>query len=243
MDLIVAIDIIDGNLVRLTKGAYEARQTYGLDPVEVAKEVEGVGLSRLHLVDLDGAKAGKMQNLKVLEAIANTTSLFIDVGGGIRTEEDLASAFDAGAAMANLGSIAVKEPEVVYGWIKAYGPERLILAADSQDGMVKSGGWLKESTLTLEALIDAYLTQGLVHVTATDINRDGMLSGPSTDLYRSLMKGRPSMRLIASGGVSSLDDLVALGQMGLSGAIIGKALYAGRFSLTDLGVLQEQLYG
>jgi phosphoribosylformimino-5-aminoimidazole carboxamide ribotide isomerase len=243
MDLIVAIDIIDGNLVRLTKGAYETRQTYGLDPVEVAKEVEGVGLSRLHLVDLDGAKAGKMQNLKVLEAIANTTSLFIDVGGGIRTEEDLASAFDAGAAMANLGSIAVKEPEVVYGWIKAYGPERLILAADSQDGMDKSGGWLKESTLTLEALIDAYLTQGLVHVTATDINRDGMLSGPSTDLYRSLMKGRPSMRLIASGGVSSLDDLVALGQMGLSGAIIGKALYAGRFSLTDLGVLQEQLYG
>ncbi len=243
MDLIVAIDIIDGQLVRLSQGAYETREAYGLDPLEVAKGVEGAGLTRLHLVDLDGAKAGEIKNLKVLEEIAGKTSLIVDVGGGIRTTADLDSVFSAGAAMANLGSVAVKERELVFTWLEQYTAERLILAADSQDGMVKSGGWLKESSLTVEALIDAYLEAGLVHVTATDIRRDGMLSGPSFDLYRCLMEGRPAMRLVASGGVSSLDDLRRLAAQGLSGAIIGKALYEGRFSLSDLGVLQEQLYG
>ena len=243
MDLIVAIDIIDGQLVRLSQGAYETREAYGLDPVEVAKGVEGAGLSRLHLVDLDGAKAGKITNLKVLEAIASKTMLTIDVGGGIRSSADLDSVFSAGAAMANLGSIAVEEPDLVFGWLEHYGADRLILAADSQDGMVKSGGWLQESSMTVEALIDAYLKAGLVHVTATDIRRDGMLSGPSFDLYRTLMEGRPTMRLVASGGVSCLDDLSKLAALGLSGAIIGKALYEGRFSLADLKIVQEQLYG
>lgn len=243
MDLIVAIDIIDGQLVRLSQGAYETREAYGLDPVEVAKGVEGVGLTRLHLVDLDGAKEGAVKNLKVLEAIASQTTLTVDVGGGIRTSADLDSVFSAGAAMANLGSVAVKAPDLVFTWLEQYTADRLILAADSRDGMVKSGGWLKESALSVEDLIDAYLERGLVHVTATDISRDGMLNGPSFALYRSLMEGRRAMRLVASGGVSSLDDLRQLAAQGLSGAIIGKALYAGHLSLSALGALQEQLYG
>ncbi len=243
MDLIVAIDIIDGQPVRLSQGAYETKEAYGLDPVAVAKAVEGAGLSRLHLVDLDGAKAGKPKNLSVLEAIASKTTLTVDVGGGIRTAEDLDSVFNAGAAMANLGSIAVEASDLVFTWLERYGSDRLILAADSRDGVVKSRGWLDESSLTVEALIDAYLSRGLLHVTATDISRDGMLSGPSFDLYRTLMQGRPTMRLVASGGVSSLDDLRQLAALGLRGAIIGKAYYEGRFSLADLGILQEQLYG
>jgi phosphoribosylformimino-5-aminoimidazole carboxamide ribotide isomerase len=243
MDLIVAIDLIAGRLVRLSKGAYETVQSYSLDPVEVAKAVDGVGLKRLHLVDLDGAKAGRPINLAILERIARETTLSVDVGGGIRTSEDLSSVFSAGAVMANLGSVAVKEPDLVGEWIAHYGPSALILAADSQDGVVKSGGWLEASELTIEAFVDHYLAKGLVNVTATDINCDGMLTGPSFNLYRRLMEGRPAMRLVASGGVSSLDDLTKLGAMGLSGAIIGKALYENRFTLADLGTLQEQLYG
>lgn len=243
MDLIVAIDIIDGQVVRLSKGAYETQRSYGLDPVEVAKAVEGAGLRRLHLVDLDGAKAGRPINVAILQAIAKATNLTIDVGGGIRTSEDLAQVFDSGAAMANLGSVAVQEMELVGAWIEEYTPQRLILAADSHDGMVKSGGWLKASDLGIEAFIDHYLQRGLVNVTATDIACDGMLSGPSYDLYRRLMQNRPSLRLTASGGVSSLEDLSTLATMGLCGAIIGKALYEKRFSIVDLGRLQEQLYG
>ncbi|NMA22375.1 MAG: 1-(5-phosphoribosyl)-5-[(5-phosphoribosylamino)methylideneamino] imidazole-4-carboxamide isomerase [Spirochaetales bacterium] len=243
MDLIVAIDLIDGELVRLSKGAYETKRVYAKDPVEVAKAVEGVGLKRLHLVDLDGAKAGKPINLPVLERIARETALIVDVGGGIRDDEDIAAVFDAGAAMANLGSVAVHAPSLVHGWIDQYGADRLILAADSQDGMIKSGGWIDESTLSLDAFIDSYRRRGLLRVTATDINRDGMLSGPAFELYRRLLEKFEDLVLVASGGVSSLEDLIKLSDLRLDGAIIGKALYEGRFTLEEVGKLQERLNG
>lgn len=243
MDLIVAIDIIDGEVVRLNKGVFETKRVYSSRPVEVAQSIEGVGLTSLHLIDLDGAKTGRVVNLTVLEEIAKATDLVIDVGGGIRSEEDLRRVFDAGAAKANLGSVAVTDRERVASWIAQWGAERFILAADAQDGLIKSGGWLEGSSLTLENFIDSYLELGLVQVACTDINRDGMLSGPAFGLYRSLLESRPILKLVASGGVSSLEDLTKLSTMGLTGAIIGKALYEGRFTLEDLGRLQEDING
>lgn len=243
MDIIVAIDLIDGELVRLTKGAYETKQVYSSDPVAIAKEVEAAGLQYLHVVDLDGAKAGCPMNLSTIERIARETSLVVDVGGGIRSTEDLRQLFDAGAAVANLGAVAVNNPSLVHSWIAEYGPERFILAADSQDGLIKSGGWLDASSITLEAFIESYLAVGLVQVTATDINRDGMLSGPAVELYRTLLERYPELLLVASGGVSSLADLYELATLPLHGAIVGRALYEGRFTIADLGALQEELDG
>lgn len=243
MDIIVAIDLIDGELVRLTKGAYETKQVYSSDPVTIAKEVESAGLQHLHVVDLDGAKAGRPVNLSTIERIARETSLVVDVGGGIRSTEDLEQLFDAGAAVANLGAVAVNNPSLVHSWIAEYGPERFILAADSQDGLIKSGGWLDASSITLEAFIESYLAVGLVQVTATDINRDGMLSGPAVQLYRTLLGRYAELLLVASGGVSSLADLHELATLPLRGAIVGRALYEGRFTIADLGALQEELNG
>lgn len=240
MLLIPAIDIIDGSAVRLSQGLYESKKVYASDPLEVAKQFEDAGIKRLHLVDLDGAKGTGIVNLPILERLASHTSLVIDFGGGIKRTEDLQAAFDAGASMVTCGSIAVKDPDLVRTWIKGFGSNRLILGADARDGRIQSGGWLESSNLEVDAFIDAYHNDGLDMVICTDISKDGMLQGPSLELYKRLLGSRPSLKLIASGGVASLRDLKALKEEGLYGAIIGKALYEGRISLDELRRFGEE---
>ncbi len=239
MQLIPAIDIIEGSAVRLSQGLYDSKKVYAADPLEVAKQFEAAGIKRLHLVDLDGAKGKGIVNLSVLERLAGRTSLVIDFGGGIKRTEDLLAAFDAGASMVTCGSIAVKQPLLVRSWIGRFGKERLILGADARDGMIHSSGWLESSNLELGAFIDSYLPEGLDTVICTDISKDGMLQGPSLDVYKQLLDTRPTLKLIASGGIASLQDLCLLKQAGLYGAIIGKALYEGRISLEELARFGE----
>lgn len=239
MDLIPAIDIIEGELVRLSQGSYDRKTVYFSDPLEMAKRFEDHNLKRLHLVDLDGAKGKGIVNLKVLERIASHTSLVIDFGGGIKHTQDLVSAFDAGASMVTCGSVAVKNPELVLSWLQTYGADRLILGADAKDGLIQSSGWMESSSQEIGPFIDYYLAQGLSTVICTDIAKDGMLGGPSFPLYQQLLQTRPALRLIASGGVSSLEDLVRLKELGLGGAVIGKAMYEGAISLADLARFGE----
>ncbi|MEM6642120.1 MAG: 1-(5-phosphoribosyl)-5-[(5-phosphoribosylamino)methylideneamino]imidazole-4-carboxamide isomerase [Bacteroidota bacterium] len=234
MRLIPAIDIIEGKCVRLTKGDYSTKKIYNEDPLEVAMKFEDAGLSYLHLVDLDGAKAKHIVNWKVLEKLANKTALQIDFGGGLKSDEDLRIAFESGAKQITGGSIAVKEPALFEKWIMAYGPEKIILGADTSDGKISVSGWQESSDQELDQFISEYQNKGIQYVICTDISKDGMLEGPSIDLYQSILEKNPDLKLIASGGVSSMEDLENLSENGLEGAIIGKAIYEGKVSLQEL---------
>ena len=234
MRIIPAIDIIDGKCVRLSQGDYNAKQVYANDPLDMARKFEDAGLKHLHLVDLDGARSGGIVNSNILEKITSQTDLIVDFGGGVKTEKDLRTALSAGAHQVTCGSVAVKKPELVQYWIEHYGPNKLILGADVKDGMVAVHGWQEKTTLSVQDLIHSYLAQGMDYVICTDIATDGMLKGPNFDLYRSLLDTFPHIHLIASGGISSIQDIHQLAEMGIEGAIIGKAIYEGRISLEDL---------
>lgn len=241
MVIIPAIDIIDGQCVRLVKGDYGKKTVYGSDPVAVAKEFEHHGIRRLHLVDLDGARAGHIVNAKVLASIAEQTDLVIDFGGGVKRDEDIELAFSCGAAMVTGGSIAVKDPERMCAWLARWGADRIILGADTKEGRIAVQGWTEIAEAGVEEFILSYLRKGIRKVICTDISKDGMLGGSSLDLYRDLRlsaveAGFSDLELIASGGVSSLEELNVLSQAGLSGAIVGKAIYEGAISLEDLAV-------
>lgn len=233
MRIITAIDIIDGKCVRLTKGNYSTQVTYSDNPLEMAKMFEDNGIEYLHLVDLDGAKSQHIVNHKVLYDIANGTSLKIDFGGGIKSDEDARIAFDNGATQITGGSVAVEQPELFMQWLQRYGAERVILGADSNNRMVATHGWLRESEVDVIDFILEYEQRGVKYVICTDIAKDGMLQGASEDLYREIIS-KSDVHLIASGGVASVDDLTRLKEMGCEGAIVGKAIYEGRISMDDL---------
>lgn len=233
MRIIPAIDIIDGKCVRLSKGDYETKKIYNENPVEVAKEFEDFGIQYLHLVDLDGAKAKKIINQKVIENIAKNTNLIIDFRGGIRSEEDLQKAFDSGAKKVTLGSVAVVNPELCLDWLEKFGAEKLILGADCLDRKIKTSGWLENSETDVVDFIKEYQKKGFREVVCTDISKDGMLQGPSTALYQEILENS-TIELIASGGISNIEDVQKMKEIGCAGTIIGKAIYEGRISLEDL---------
>ncbi|WP_346883139.1 1-(5-phosphoribosyl)-5-[(5-phosphoribosylamino)methylideneamino]imidazole-4-carboxamide isomerase [uncultured Algibacter sp.] len=240
MRIIPAIDIIDGKCVRLTKGDYGTKKIYSESPLEIAKTFEGSGIEYLHLVDLDGAKAQHIVNYKVLEQIASKTKLKIDFGGGLKTNEDLHIAFNSGARQITGGSIAVKNPDVFEGWISKYGGNKIILGADSDAGKVSISGWMEQSNEDVIPFIKAYQKKGIQYVICTDISKDGMLEGPSVDLYKDIISdcsnssSDQSIKLIASGGISHIDELPILKALGCEGVIIGKAIYENRISLFEL---------
>ncbi|NNE56156.1 MAG: 1-(5-phosphoribosyl)-5-[(5-phosphoribosylamino)methylideneamino]imidazole-4-carboxamide isomerase, partial [Flavobacteriales bacterium] len=227
MKIIPAIDLIDGKCVRLTQGDYAQQKTYSDDPVEVAKAFEDHGIKYLHVVDLDGARSKGMVNAAVLERIASSTSLEIDFGGGIKSDRDIQLAYDSGASKVTVGSIAVTEPQKVEEWIQRYGADKIILGADCKDQKIATHGWQRSSDLDVIAFIENYSGKGLTQVICTDINKDGMLAGPSFSLYRSILS-KVNVQLIASGGVKTTQDLFDLKDLGCSGAIVGKAFYEGR---------------
>ena len=234
IELIPAIDIIDGKCVRLSKGEYDSKKVYNENPLEVAKEFEANGLKRLHVVDLDGAASKHIVNYRTLEQLAGHTSLTIDFGGGIKTDDDLHIAFDSGAQMVTLGSIAIKNPELFERWLKTYGNERIILGADAKNGKIAVSGWKEESETELMDFLARYITKGISKVLCTDISRDGMMEGPATDLYREIMQAHPDIHLIASGGVSNIDDIYRLDEAGIPAVVFGKAIYEGRIRLKEL---------
>lgn len=234
IELIPAIDVIDGKCVRLSQGDYQSKKVYNENPVEVAKMFEAHGIHRLHVVDLDGAASKHVVNYKILEALAEQTSLVIDFGGGIKSDEDLHIAFESGAQMVTLGSIAVKEPDTFNRWMKVYGSERIILGADAKDGKIAVNGWLECSRLELMPFLDDYIKKGVAKVLCTDISRDGMLNGPSLELYKQIMEAHPDLHLIASGGISGMKDIEALNEAGIPAVVFGKAFYEGRITLQDL---------
>ena len=235
MRIIPAIDIIDGKCVRLSKGDYNTKKIYNENPLEVAKEFEDSGIQYLHLVDLDGAKASQIINYKVLEQIASKTNLKIDFGGGLKSNDDLKIAFDSGASQITGGSIAVKNPELFKEWISTYGSKKIILGADANKGKIAISGWLEESDQEVVSFIKNYQKSGIEYVISTDIAKDGMLQGPSFELYESILKESDSgLKLIASGGISEFDELPKLANLGCEGVIIGKAIYENRISLQQL---------
>ena len=234
MEIIPAIDIIDGKCVRLTQGDYAQKTIYNEDPLEVAKAFEDAGLKRLHLVDLDGAKAGAVQNWKVLESIASNTGMVIDFGGGIKKEEDLQIVFDSGAALATIGSLAVKNETVFVEWLNKFGAGKFLLGADVKEEKIAIGGWLETTEIDIYDFIGKYISHGVVQVFCTDVSKDGKLEGPSTELYERIIIKYPRLHFIASGGVSSLEDLKALKNIGCAGAIVGKAIYENRITLDQL---------
>lgn len=233
MRVIPAIDIINGKCVRLTKGDYSTKIIYNENPLEVAKEFEGSGINYLHLVDLDGAKSQHIVNYKVLEMICTKTTLKVDFGGGLKSNEDLKIAFDSGANQITGGSIAVKEPQVFTNWLTTYGADKIILGADCKDRMVATSGWFETSDIDVVDFIKQYQKKGVASVIATDISKDGMLQGASEELYKEIIS-KTTINLIASGGVSSIDDVFRLKEIGCEGVIIGKALYEGKIKLTQL---------
>jgi phosphoribosylformimino-5-aminoimidazole carboxamide ribotide isomerase len=237
--VIPAIDLIGGKCVRLSQGDYAQQKVYRDDPVEVAKEFEAAGIRRLHVVDLDGAKAGKVMNLPVLERITKATSLEVDFGGGIKTDAEVKRVIGAGVTFVTVGSIAVKSPETLARWIDEFGAEKFFLGADVREGKIAVSGWLEQTDVDLVEFIRAHLLKGLSHVFCTDISRDGLLEGPSLALYKNLLAQHPRLRLVASGGVSSLDDIRALDEIGCDGVIVGKAIYEGRISLNELSTLTQ----
>jgi phosphoribosylformimino-5-aminoimidazole carboxamide ribotide isomerase len=234
MEIIPAIDIIGGKCVRLTKGDYEQKKVYNEDPVEVAKEFEDAGLQQLHLVDLDGAKAGEVKNWKVLEQIASKTRLIIDFSGGISTRKSVSICFDSGAAFAAIGSIAVKDEKTLTEWLIEFGVHKFIIGADVKDEKLAIKGWTETTDMTVFDLIENYKTKGVKQFFCTDINKDGLLQGTAVNLYKKILNLHPSIDLIASGGVTSIDDLFKLRETGCSGAIVGKAFYEKKILLTDL---------
>lgn len=235
MRIIPAIDIIDGKCVRLSKGDYNTKKIYNESPLEVAKQFEDSGIEYLHLVDLDGAKASQIINYNVLDQIASKTNLKIDFGGGLKSNDDLKIAFDSGANQVTGGSIAVKNPELFKEWITTYGSDKIILGADANDGKIAISGWLEESDQEVISFIQEYQKNGIEYVISTDIAKDGMLDGPSFQLYDSILKDTNSnLKLIASGGISTFDELPKLAELGCEGVIIGKAIYENRISLKQL---------
>ena len=234
MRIIPAIDIIDGKCVRLSQGDYNTSKIYNENPLEVAKEFADHGIEYLHLVDLDGAKSKHIVNHKVLEKIASGTNLKIDFGGGLKSDEDLRIAFECGAGQITGGSIAVKEPEIFFSWLEKFGSEKIILGADAKNKKIAVSGWTEESGEDLLPFIKQYSEKGAEYGICTDISKDGMLSGPSLDLYREILEENEGLKLIASGGVATFGDLPKLLEVGCEGAIIGKAIYEGKISLKQL---------
>ena len=235
IEIIPAIDILDGKCVRLSQGDYDRKTIYNEDPLEVAKLFEAYGLQRLHLVDLDGARAHHIVNHKVLERIALHTTLTIDFGGGLKSDMDLDIAFESGADMITGGSIAVKSPAVMHRWIETYGSDRIILGADAIDGKIAVSGWTEDSGLDLFQFIEHWKGKGINKVISTDISRDGMLTGPAIALYQEILAKIPGIYLIASGGVGSLQDLLDLEKSGVPSVIVGKAIYEGKITLEEIG--------
>ena len=234
IELIPAIDIIDGKCVRLSQGDYDTKKVYNENPLEVAKEFEANGIRRLHVVDLDGAKSKHVVNYRTLEMIATRTSLVIDFGGGIKTDEDMLIAFENGAQMVTLGSVAVKNPDLFKKWLIQYGAEKIILGADAKNKRIAVSGWMEDSSRELIPFLRDYTKEGIYKVLCTDISKDGMLQGPSIELYKEITKEFPEMHLIASGGVSCLQDIIALEEAGIPAVVFGKALYEGRITMKDL---------
>jgi phosphoribosylformimino-5-aminoimidazole carboxamide ribotide isomerase len=234
MDIIPAIDLIDGKCVRLSQGDYDRKTVYNENPLEVARMFEDHGIKRLHLVDLDGAKAHHIVNHQVLETIATKTRLVIDFGGGLKTDDDLRIAFECGAQMITGGSIAVKSPEVFESWIQQFGASSIILGADVKDEKIAVTGWTEDTDLKLLPFLENYVNKGISKVICTDIAKDGMLQGASVELYKKVLTAFPDMYLVASGGVSNIKDLEVLAEAGLPAVIFGKAIYEGRIALKDL---------
>lgn len=234
MEIIPAIDLIDGKCVRLTQGDYSQKTIYNENPLEVALAFEGVGITRLHLVDLDGAKAGRVINYKTVEQIASKTKLIIDFGGGIKTNDDIEAVFNYGASMASIGSIAVKNKALMQSWIETYGSNKLFLGADVKENFIAISGWLEMTRISLFDFLEAYTNLGIDQVFCTDISKDGLLQGPATELYKTILHTFPALRLTASGGISNINDLQELKQAGCYGAIIGKAIYENKITLEQL---------
>jgi phosphoribosylformimino-5-aminoimidazole carboxamide ribotide isomerase len=234
MRIIPAIDIIDGKCVRLSKGDYSTKKIYNENPLEVAKAFEDHGIKHLHLVDLDGAKSKHIVNYKVLEQISAKTNLLIDFGGGLKSNEDINIAFESGASQITGGSIAVTTPETFKSWLVKYGSNKIILGADAVDEKIAISGWQESSELSLLPFIKAYINEGVSYVICTDISKDGMLEGPATELYEKIIQANPTVKLIASGGISTLDELPVLAAIGCEGTIIGKAIYEGKIHLKQL---------
>ena len=234
IEIIPAIDIIDGKCVRLSQGDYEQKKVYNENPLEVAKMFESVGIKRLHLVDLDGAKAKHIVNYKVLERIATNTTLTIDFGGGLKSDDDLRIAFECGAKMVTGGSVAVKDRETFLSWIAKFGSDRIILGADVKDKKIAVGGWLETTNLELFPFVEKYKEEGINKIICTDISKDGMLVGPSIELYKEILQEFPDLYLIASGGVSSMNDIEQLQEANVPAVITGKAIYEGKIKLNEL---------
>lgn len=234
IEIIPAIDIIEGKCVRLSQGDYAQKTIYNENPLEVAKEFEDAGITRLHLVDLDGAKSHRIINHTVLERIATHTNLIIDFGGGLKRDEDVKTAFDCGASMITGGSIAVKNPEIFYNWIQTYGSDKIILGADVHGQNIAVSGWLESTEISLWDFLKDYTQKGIRKVICTDISKDGMLQGPNVDLYTSISSQHPEVYCIASGGVACMDDIITLNNAGIDAVITGKALYEGKISLSDI---------
>ena len=234
MYIIPAIDIIEGKCVRLTQGDYAQKKIYNENPLEIAKQFEDAGLQRLHLVDLDGAKAGRIINYKILETLSSKTNLHIDFGGGLKSDDDLKVAFECGAQQVTGGTIAVKNRETFLNWINTFGAEKIILGADVKDEKLAVGGWIETSDIWLKDFLQDYVNQGIKYCICTDISKDGLLRGSSNELYERLLSDFKDLQLIASGGVTDMSDLEKLKEIGCFGAIIGKAIYEGRISLKDL---------
>jgi phosphoribosylformimino-5-aminoimidazole carboxamide ribotide isomerase len=234
IELIPAIDIIDGKCVRLTKGDYNNKKIYNENPLTVAQDFEKQGFRRLHIVDLDGAKSNHIVNVDVLRRITSETNLIVDFGGGIKTDNDIELAFQNGASMVTIGSIAVTQPELFVSWIDKYGPERIILGADVRNGKISINGWKEDSTEELLPFLKYYIDKGINKVLCTDISKDGMLQGTAIELYKNVMKEYPSLQLIASGGVSCLSDIIELEKNGIPAVVFGKAIYEGKINLNEL---------
>lgn len=234
IELIPAIDLINGQCVRLTKGDYNQKKVYNTDPVKVAKNFEDLGFKRLHVVDLDGAKSKHIVNVDVLRAITSSTSLVVDFGGGIKTEEDIEKAFANGASMVTVGSIAVTSPNLFIKWMEKYGAEKLILGADVRNGKISINGWKEDSTEDLLPFLKQYIEKGVRHVLCTEISKDGTLQGPAIELYKEIMQTYPDLHLIASGGVSCNEDIKALEAAGIPAVVFGKAFYEGRINIKEL---------
>ena len=230
IELIPAIDIIEGKCVRLTKGDYDSKRVYG-NPLDMAMRFDDLGFRRLHVVDLDGAKSRHVVNIAALREITRRTGLIVDFGGGIKSGDDLEAVFEAGAEMATAGSIAVTEPDVVFGWIEKYGAERIVLGADVRDGKISMNGWEEASAEELMAFLNRYIEAGVCNVLCTEISRDGTLQGPAVELYRSIMASYPTLHLIASGGVGPDDDILELDRAGIPAVVFGKAFYEGKITL------------
>ena len=242
IELIPAIDIIGGQCVRLTKGDYDQKTVYRNSPAEVAKEFEQIGFKRLHVVDLDGAKSKHIVNEQVLKAITAETNLVVDFGGGIKTDADIEKAFSAGASMVTIGSIAVTDPDRFMGWLEKYGASRIILGADVRNGKISINGWKEDSGEALLPFMKKYIDAGVRNVLCTEISKDGTLAGPAIDLYKEMMATYPELHLIASGGVSSIDDIKALEAAGIPAVIFGKAIYEGKINLKELWDWQNASY-